>query len=108
MYDPIADKLLIVSAALILIPHYLGFGIVFVIMLVEMILVGSAYYLKQTSGKEIRANAWGKGKMIMQSLGVVLLLLFTLTGAPWLLIAAKYVLYVAVGFGVVSLVTYGI
>jgi CDP-diacylglycerol--glycerol-3-phosphate 3-phosphatidyltransferase len=108
MYDPMADKLLILSAALVLVPQYLGLGLLFVMMFIEVVLVGSAYYLKNTKHHEIRANAWGKTKMIMQSFGVFLLILYVVTGVPWLLPAAQYFFYAAVAFGAISLITYGI
>ncbi len=108
MYDPMADKLLIVLTSLILIPKYLGFWLVFSITFIEMVLIGSAYYLKNKGAIEIRANAWGKGKMISQSVAVSLLLLYALVHAPFLLIGAQYVFYLAIIFALVSLITYGI
>jgi Phosphatidylglycerophosphate synthase len=52
IYDPLADKLLIVLTAFFLIPRHLGFPIVFAILSVEMLLIGAAYYIKnKNSGK---------------------------------------------------------
>ncbi|MEK7611729.1 MAG: CDP-alcohol phosphatidyltransferase family protein [Patescibacteria group bacterium] len=108
MYDPMADKLLIGLVAILLIPRFMSFGIAFMIILIEMMLIGSAYYLKHRRGKEIRANAWGKTKMILQSTGVAALLLFAISGIPFFYPIALYALYGAIVFGAVSILTYSI
>jgi len=108
IYDPLADKLLIVLTALFLIPKHLGFPIVFAILSIEMLLIGSAYHIKETTRREIQANVWGKVKMILQSFGVGFLFLFVIAGTPFTLLIAQLLLYASLVFGVVSLVTYGI
>ena len=108
IYDPVADKLLITLSALVLVPRHLGFEIVFIIILLEMILIGSGYYLKNKRNIEIQANAWGKAKMICQSLGVILILLFVLLNIPFFLVLAAWFFYAAIALAAVSLVTYGI
>lgn len=107
-YDPLADKLLIVLTALMVVTRHLGITIVFLIMMIEMILIGSAYYFKNKGVIEIRANGWGKAKMMCQSVGVGLVLLFAVTQIPVLLIAAQFILYASILFAIVSLITYGI
>ncbi len=108
VYDPLADKLLIVLTALIIVPKHLNVWIVFFILLLEVILIGSAYYLKNQGAVEITANAWGKAKMICQSMGVGLLLLYVVTPIPGLVLIAELFLYAAIFLALVSLVTYGI
>ncbi len=108
VYDPMADKLLIGLTALVMVPRYLGFDITFFIIFIEMVLIGTAYYLKNNSKREISANRWGKTKMVLQSVGLSLLLLYAVFGIPALLTAAEIVLYLGILFALVSLVTYGI
>jgi len=43
IYDPVADKILIGTTALVLVPRHLGFGIVFAVIFIEMLLIGGAY-----------------------------------------------------------------
>ena len=108
IYDPLADKLLIVLTALFLIPQHLGFPIIFALLSTEMLLIGAAYYLKNKGRKDIQANIWGKIKMILQSFGVGFLFLFAILNTPWLLAIAAMLLYASILFAVISLVTYGI
>ncbi len=108
IYDPLADKLLIVLTALFLIPQHLGFPIIFAMLSIEMLLIGAAYYAKNTGVREIQANAWGKVKMILQSFGVGFLFLFAIFNIPLLLAIAATLLYASILFAVISLVTYGI
>lgn len=107
-YDPLADKLLILSTALIIIPKYLGVDILFAIIFVEMVLIGAAYYRRNMTHRRISANGWGKAKMICQSIGVSLVLLFIVTDLSMILSWAQYTLYAAILLAIASLVTYGI
>lgn len=106
-YDPIADKLLIGSAALIVIPKFVNVYLFAIIVFLEMFLIGTAYYLKN-QGHDISANGWGKAKMVLQSLGIVCILVFALGGFPWALGVGTYLLYASIFFAIISLVTYGI
>ncbi|MEK7464722.1 MAG: CDP-alcohol phosphatidyltransferase family protein [Patescibacteria group bacterium] len=108
MYDPLADKLLIGTAALLLIPKYLNLWIAVVILFIEMILIGAAYYLKNKGKIGTGANFWGKSKMFCESFGVGFILLFALTGIPSVLIISQLLLYAAIIFAIVSLITYSI
>jgi len=106
-FDPLADKLLIGLTALIVIPKYLDFQLIFLILVIEALFIVSAYYIKQREG-EIQANGWGKTKMIFQSFGIGFILLFALINIPLLLVIANVLLYVSILFAVISLVSHGI
>lgn len=106
MFDPIADKLLIATAALIIIPHYLDWSIVLVIVSIEIVLIASAYIQKRYYGKIIQAENTGKLKMIMQSLGIGALLVHALWNIAVLLVIAQYLFYAAIVFALISLVVY--
>ncbi|MEK7554710.1 MAG: CDP-alcohol phosphatidyltransferase family protein [Patescibacteria group bacterium] len=108
VYDPVADKLLILTTALLVVPRHLGIGVVITIIAIEMLTIGSAYYLKNRGTTEIMANGWGKTKMICQSVGVALVLFYLLVSIPWLLPVAAVLLYASIFFAVASLITYGI
>src|SRR3989344_220855 len=106
IYDPMADKLLIGLTGILIIPKYLDALVVVLIILLEMFLIGSAYYLKNKGRRIIQANAWGKTKMIFQSVGVGLVILFAILGIPWILILASTLLYISIFVGVGSIITY--
>ncbi|HEY4475446.1 MAG TPA: CDP-alcohol phosphatidyltransferase family protein [Candidatus Paceibacterota bacterium] len=107
-YDPIADKLLIGLTGIIIIPKYINFFLAVFIIFIEMFVIGTAYYLKNKGAIHISANAWGKTKMICQSFGVGLLLLYAVISVPAFLIIAQYLLYISIFLAIVSIVTYGI
>ncbi len=106
MFDPLADKLLISTAAIILVPRYLDWTIVIIIVAIEIILISSAYIQHRYYGKTIQAENTGKMKMVMQSIGIGALLVFALWSIPVFLVIATYSFYAAIFFALLSLVVY--
>ena len=106
MFDPLADKLLIATAAVIIIPPHLGWGIVLSIVFIDFILITSAYFQKRYYGKTIQAENTGKLKMVMQSVGVGALLVYIIWDIALFLTLAQYLFYAAIFFALVSLVVY--
>ena len=106
MFDPLADKLLIGTTALILIPRYLNWGIVVAMLLIDFILISSAYVQHRYYGKIIQAENTGKIKMVAQSLGVGSLLIYAISHIVVFLALAQYLFYIAIFFALISLVVY--
>ncbi|HAT68662.1 MAG: hypothetical protein A2481_04595 [Candidatus Yonathbacteria bacterium RIFOXYC2_FULL_47_9] len=106
MFDPLADKLLVATAVIIIVPRYLNWEIVYAMVLIDLILITSAYVRNHYYGTIIQAENSGKFKMITQSLGVVALLVYTLWPLPLLLSSALYLFYAAILFALISLVVY--
>lgn len=109
MFDPLADKLLISTTAIILIPKYLenlGWLLVSIIISLEIILITSAYIQKKYYGKIIQAENTGKLKMVMQSFGIGSLLVYAVWNISILLTLAQYFFFVAIFFALISLVVY--
>lgn len=106
LFDPLADKLLIATAAIILIPRYLSWSIVGAIIFIDLILIVSAYFRKHFYGTIIQAEKTGKLKMVMQSIGIGALLVYALSSIPLFFLIAQYSFYAAIFFGLVSLVVY--
>ena len=106
MFDPLADKLLIATAALIIIPPNLGWGIVLTIVFIDFILITSAYFQKHYYGKTIQAENTGKLKMVAQSIGVGALLIHIIWDIAFFLTLAQYLFYAAIFFALLSLVVY--
>lgn len=102
--DPLADKLLVGSVAIILISNFLNWKLAAVIVLLELLLIGSAYY--RYKGKVIPAKITGKIKMIFQCFGIIFLFFFILFGGGFWLILAQATLYLAVVFALLSLLVY--
>ncbi|MFZ2832108.1 MAG: CDP-alcohol phosphatidyltransferase family protein [Minisyncoccia bacterium] len=106
LFDPLADKLLIATAAIILIPVHLGWGIMLAIVSIDLILISSAYIQKRYYGKIIQAENTGKIKMVLQSLGIGALLLYAIWNIALFLFIAQYFFYGAIFFALLSLVVY--
>lgn len=107
MFDPFADKLLIGTAAIILVTRYISFTLATIIIVLEFAAIFKGVYQKiGLKQKGVQANIAGKMKMILQSVGVGLLVLSLVLSAPALLGAATITLYLAIFFAVVSLLLY--
>lgn len=107
IYDPLADKILIGCMVFAIVLRYIDLWTAFLIIILEIIIITVAWFRKRR-GAEIQANVWGKIKMALQVLGVVILLLSIVFNWAALLPLASGVLYLAIAFAVVSLLTYGI
>ena len=106
LLDPLADKLLIATTALIIIPRYLDWGIVLAIVLIDIFLILNAYSQKRFYGKIIQAENSGKLKMVAQSFGLIFLLIYAITKISILLTVAQYLFFVGIFFALISLVVY--
>jgi len=107
IYDPVADKVLIGSVVFIIVLRYIDFWTAIIIIGLEIVIILTAW-LRLKTGHKIQANVWGKIKMGLQVLGVVILLLSIVFDWASLLPFASGALYLAIAFAIVSLLTYGI
>ncbi len=107
IYDPLADKILIGSMVFIIVLRYIDFWTSIIIISIEIIIIIVAW-VRKARGREIQANWWGKIKMMLQVLGVTILLFSIIFDWAALLPFASGILYLAIAFAVVSLLTYGI
>ena len=107
IYDPLADKILIGSMVFIIVLRYIDFWTAIIIIGLEFIIILTAW-IRMRIGAKVQANLWGKIKMHLQVIGVVILLLSIIFNWAALLPFASGVLYLAIAFAIVSLLTYGI
>lgn len=107
LLDPLADKILIASASLILlIKVNLTLAILVVGLDVIVIVLGAVGKLighKLT----LKANIWGKTKLTLQVLGIGLVFLGFIFNFVWLHNVAEYFLWAAIGFAIISIVKNG-
>lgn len=106
-YDPLADKLLISLAAVVVITQAVGWWLTILLLFFEVAIVGGALQRKHDGGL-VMANAWGKTKMFLQSTGVVLLVCSLAFSLPLLTGIGTVILILAIFFAIMSLITYGI
>jgi len=103
--DPLADKLLIGTVAVILVVHYIGVWVAVAVIGIDLILVVRALFMLSQK-KKVEANRAGKAKMLFQSVALVSLFIYIVSSIPLFLVIATYLLYVAIVFAVVSLILY--
>ena len=104
VFDPLADKLLIGSAAIIVISRFISPYLAGVIVFLEVLLILFSYL--RFKGEVVPAKTVGKIKMILQSFGVCFLLLAIVINMPIFITIATYTLYLAIVFALLSLFIY--
>ena len=107
MWDPIADKLLIGSVALLLLTRHFPPELTAVILGLEAAFLAGGWY-RTTQGESVAANWWGKFKMLAQVIGVTLFLLSLQTGLAGLALASYAAFGVACVLALVSLFRHGL
>lgn len=107
IYDPLADKILIGSMVFIIVLRYIDFWTSVIIIGLEIVIITTAW-VRKIKGYKVEANIWGKIKMILQVAGVTILLLSIVFNLAALVPYASGVLYIAIAFAIVSLLSYGI
>ncbi|MCH7759110.1 CDP-alcohol phosphatidyltransferase family protein [Patescibacteria group bacterium] len=105
-YDPVADKLLLSVAAVILIGRYLNWILVGAIIIPEVIIITVAYYRIKTRSIISQPKIPGKLKMLFQVIGIVFLILYVMLNSHSFIIIAQYFLYASLGLALVSLIKY--
>lgn len=101
--DPFADKLLIGATALILVTQFVGAWVAVLIVSIEMLLIVRALY-RHSLGRNAGANAMGKIKMVLQSVALIVLFVYVLSGTAVYLSIAITGLYLAILTAVLSLI----
>ncbi|PIR03105.1 MAG: CDP-diacylglycerol--glycerol-3-phosphate 3-phosphatidyltransferase [Candidatus Magasanikbacteria bacterium CG11_big_fil_rev_8_21_14_0_20_43_7] len=106
--DPLADKLLVGSAIILLVFQNFNIWLGVVILGLEILFILSAVILKVRFKTVRMANLWGKVKMISQVIAVSLTMFALLLDFPFLLTIATGIFGLAIGFALLSLFTHGV
>lgn len=106
VYDPLADKLLIGSVAVIVVSEFVGQWLALAIIVLELLIISGAFWRKRFRGVEIQAGWAGKIKMVFQSAGLGLLLLGVVLSLPLLMAVGTYLLYASLLFSALSIFVY--
>jgi CDP-diacylglycerol--glycerol-3-phosphate 3-phosphatidyltransferase len=104
VFDPLADKLLIGSVAIIIISKLINPFLAGTVVTLEILLVVFSYF--RFKGEIVPAKMAGKIKMILQSFGVGLLLLFLVVNQSFILSIATYIIFASIFFALLSLFVY--
>ncbi len=100
--DPLADKLLIGTTALILVTQYMYLWTALLIVCIELLLATRAAYM-YAHKRKAGANIVGKTKMIFQSIALLALFGYALSGGTLFLVLATWGIYLSIFLALVSL-----
>lgn len=112
LVDPIADKLLITSAMIFMVAQNRMSATVVLLFVAREFIVSAFRMLAASRGTVIAADKLGKYKTAMQTLAVIMLILFKPIGDSWALlgtagtVAADIVTYIALALSIVSCADY--
>ena len=106
-FDPIADKLLVGSVALLVALQYFHPVTVFTALFLDT-LPSLRWASKNYVGTVMAANVWGNVKMFLQFCSITLLLLGILFDLPILITLGEAALLLSLAFAVVAVATYSL
>ncbi|MDO8673692.1 MAG: CDP-alcohol phosphatidyltransferase family protein [Dehalococcoidia bacterium] len=101
LLDPIADKVLVGTTLLVIGPSRIGWAIIIAVLSIEVIIIIGGLVAK-LMGSKTEANIYGKLKMTLQVLGIVLLIVGMSPHMEWLFEASLFVFYLALILAVLS------
>lgn len=86
LMDPLADKIMVMSALICFVKLDLAFTVCVIIIMVREFAVTSIRLIAVEQGEVIPANNWGKAKTVLQIVAVISILVFqsVLQFMPWL------------------------
>jgi CDP-diacylglycerol--glycerol-3-phosphate 3-phosphatidyltransferase len=102
LMDPVADKLLVGSVLAWVGYHYLVVQIILAFIALELLLMAAGTVVTLRRNQVRSSNAFGKIKMVVQSVALFLFLLFGIVGLDSGVTVTVYMLWVALGLGVLS------
>lgn len=105
LFDPLADKLLIISVGAIMMIKFLPAVIFITILFIELVIIAESLYYKYSKHLVVQANVFGKIKMTLQCVGLILIFINSIFYANSVLIlTASIILWLAIIFAIASLV----
>ncbi|MEK7618754.1 MAG: CDP-alcohol phosphatidyltransferase family protein [Patescibacteria group bacterium] len=107
MFDPLADKFLIIPCLIVLMFSQVNPVLAVAIIALECIIIFLAF-LWRKAGHHIQANVWGKIKMFLQVMGVVILLLAARLDSSLLSSIAAGILVGSIAFSIMSILDHGV
>lgn len=107
-FDPVADKLLIGSMALIVALKY--YHPILIFLAIGLDLLPATIFLARANprGRVMMANIWGKTKMFLQFASITCLLISIVFDLPYLQAAGEGLLGVSLIFALIATLTYSL
>lgn len=106
-FDPVADKILIGGVIVLIGVRFLPFYAVMALVGIEITIASAAvWYGDKNSPRS--ANNWGKAKMVMEVLAILLILIGAMVSSPALMSAGEIGIWFAILLALISLFTYSL
>ena len=107
LLDPLSDKLLIAGTLTVLYFSYPFKTLIIILVALEILIIGVSIFYSLNKKRDIKpSNIWGKVKMVLQSLTIVLIILWLISGFPVLLTLSGTVLAGSIIFQLKSFIDY--
>lgn len=106
-YDPVADKILIGTVLVLIVARHVNPIIAVGIISIELMLIFGGWYRRER-GRVVHANVWGKVKMFLEVVAILMVLIAIWGGADTFIELSNGTLILAIIFAVVSLLTYSL
>ncbi len=103
--DPIADKILIGSVAVVFVAKVIGLWLAVILLACEVLVIAGVLY-RRWKGKISSANVYGKTKMLLQVVGVTFLLIGQISSGPGWTTPAIACFLISFLFAFLSFITY--
>lgn len=94
--DPLADKLLVTCALIILVEKNIFPSWIVVVIIAREFIVSGLRTLAASQGVVIAASQWGKLKTVLQMTAIIMALLSLIVSASWLKVLTTITIYLAV------------
>lgn len=107
-FDPVADKLLVGGVALTVALKYFHPALVFVAIALDLLPAMVFLSRKNPGNNMMRANVWGKTKMLLQFFALTALLFGIFWNSVNLILAGEVILGVSLAFALIAAVTYSL
>ena len=107
LLDPLSDKLLITGALLVLYFSYPFKTLIIILVVLEILIIGVSIFYPLNKKRDIKpSNIWGKVKMVLQTLTIILIILWLISDTPILLTLSGVVLASSIIFQIKSFINY--
>jgi CDP-diacylglycerol--glycerol-3-phosphate 3-phosphatidyltransferase len=106
-FDPLADKFLVGSMLVLVLVQHVNVWIVVSVLLTEALMIIGGLRKKRL-GLSVTSNVWGKVKMNLQCLGILLVLIALWFGGADVLLAAEGIFVASIAASIGALLTYSL
>ncbi len=104
--DPLADKLLVTCALILLVERGVIAAWVVVVIIAREFIVSGLRTLAASQGVVIAASNWGKLKTVIQMIAIIMGLLSLVYNPEWLNVTTQVTVYIAAIITIISGVDY--